>query len=209
MKKILGRFFMILGLLLVLGAAGLLGYNTWDSNRAGEESASLLAQLEQAETEQPSSDAEETEPHPVVQREMTVKTIEGLDFIGYLSIPELNLELPVQDWWSYDGLQKSPGRYTGTTFTDDMTVCAHNYAAHFGRLRSLPLGAEVRFTDMDGVVWLYAVSEITVLEPEDVLTMTEKGPEDIWGLTLFTCTPGGEQRVTVRCDRTGVVAKEA
>lgn len=209
MKKILGRFFMILGLLLVLGAAGLLGYNTWDSNRAGEESASLLAQLEHFETEQHSEDAEETEPHPVVQREMTVKTIEGLDFIGYLSIPELNLELPVQDWWSYDGLQKSPGRYTGTTFTDDMTVCAHNYAAHFGRLRSLPLGAEVRFTDMDGVVWLYAVSEITVLEPEDVLTMTEKGPEDTWGLTLFTCTPGGEQRVTVRCDRTGVVAKEA
>lgn len=209
MKKILGRFFMLLGLLLVLGAAGLLGYNTWDSSRAGEESASLLAQLELSEMEQPSSDAEETEPHPVVQREMTVKTIEGLDFIGYLSIPELNLELPVQDWWSYDGLQKSPGRYTGTTFTDDMTVCAHNYAAHFGRLRSLPLGAEVRFTDMDGVVWLYAVSEITVLEPEDVLTMTEKGPEDTWGLTLFTCTPGGEQRVTVRCDRTGVVAKEA
>lgn len=209
MKKILGRFFMILGLLLVLGAAGLLGYNTWDSSRAGEESASLLAQLELSETEKPPSDAEETEPHPVVQREMTVKTIEGLDFIGYLSIPELNLELPVQDWWSYDGLQKSPGRYTGTTFTDDMTVCAHNYAAHFGRLRSLPLGAEVRFTDMDGVVWLYAVSEITVLEPEDVLTMTEKGPEDTWGLTLFTCTPGGEQRVTVRCDRTGVVAKEA
>lgn len=209
MKKILGRFFMILGLLLVLGAAGLLGYNTWDSSRAGEESASLLAQLEHSETEQPPSDAEETEPHPVVQREMTVKTIEGLDFIGYLSIPELNLELPVQDWWSYDGLQKSPGRYTGTTFTDDMTVCAHNYAAHFGRLRSLPLGSEVRFTDMDGVVWLYAVSEITVLEPEDVLTMTEKGPEDTWGLTLFTCTPGGEQRVTVRCDRTGVVAKEA
>ncbi len=208
MKKILGRFFMILGLLLVLGAAGLLGYNTWDSSRAGEESASLLAQLELSETEQP-PDAEETEPHPVVQREMTVKTIDGLDFIGYLSIPELNLELPVQDWWSYDGLQKSPGRYTGTTFTDDMTVCAHNYAAHFGRLRSLPLGAEVRFTDMDGVVWLYAVSEITVLEPEDVLTMTEKGPEDTWGLTLFTCTPGGEQRVTVRCDRTGVVAKEA
>lgn len=209
MKKILGRFFMILGLLLVLGAAGLLGYNTWDSSRAGEESASLLAQLELSETEKPPSDAEETEPHPVVQREMTVKTIEGLDFIGYLSIPELNLELPVQDWWSYDGLQKSPGRYTGTTFTDDMTVCAHNYAAHFGRLRSLPLGAEVRFTDMDGVVWLYAVSEITVLEPEDVLTMTEKSPEDTWGLTLFTCTPGGEQRVTVRCDRTGVVAKEA
>ena len=200
---------MILGLLLVLGAAGLLGYNTWDSSRAGEESASLLAQLELSETGKPSSDAEETEPHPVVQREMTVKTIEGLDFIGYLSIPELNLELPVQDWWSYDGLQKSPGRYTGTTFTDDMTVCAHNYAAHFGKLRSLPLGAEVRFTDMDGVVWLYAVSEITVLEPEDVLTMTEKGPEDTWGLTLFTCTPGGEQRVTVRCDRTGVVAKEA
>ena len=38
--------------------------------------------------------------------------------------------------------------------------------------------------------------------------MTDKDPKDTWGLTLFTCTPGGAERVTVRCHRTGLVAKE-
>ena len=162
--------------------------------------------MPQAETPQTETRSEETEP--AILREMTVKTVDGLDYIGYLSIPELELELPVQAQWSYDDLQKSPGKFSGSTFSDDLTICAHNYPAHFGRLRSLSQGEEVDFTDMDGMVWIYEVSYVTVLEPEDVERMTEKGPEDTWGLTLFTCTPGGAERVAVRCHRTGLVAKE-
>lgn len=210
MKKIIGKGFMGMGLLLVLAAAGLLTYNTRESSRAGQASSQILTQLAeeipQMETRQTETQPEETVP--AILREMTVKTVDGLDYIGYLSIPELELELPVQAQWSYDGLQKSPGRFSGSTFSDDMTICAHNYPAHFGRLRSLSQGEEIDFTDMDGMVWMYEVSYVTVLEPEDVERMTEKGPEDTWGLTLFTCTPGGAERVAVRCHRTGLVAKE-
>lgn len=210
MKKSIGKCFMGMGLLLVLAAAGLLAYNTRESSRAGKASSRILTQLTeemlQAEASQTETQPEETEP--AILREMTVKTVDGLDYIGYLSIPELELELPVQAQWSYDGLQKSPGKFSGSTFSDDLTICAHNYPAHFGRLRSLSQGEEVDFTDMDGMVWIYEVSYVTVLEPEDVERMTEKGPEDTWGLTLFTCTPGGAERVAVRCHRTGLVAKE-
>ena len=210
MKKSIGKVLMGTGLLLVLAAAGLLAYNTRESCRAGQAASRILTQLTeempQAEASQTETRSEETEP--AVLREMTVKTVDGLDYIGYLSIPELELELPVQAQWSYDGLQKSPGKFSGSTFSDDLTICAHNYPAHFGRLRSLSQGEEVDFTDMDGMVWIYEVSYVTVLEPEDVERMTEKGPEDTWGLTLFTCTPGGAERVAVRCHRTGLVAKE-
>ena len=210
MKKSIGKVLMGIGLLLVLAAAGLLAYNTRESSRAGQAASRILTQLAEempkGETGQTETRSEETEP--AILREMTVKTVDGLDYIGYLSIPELELELPVQAQWSYDGLQKSPGKFSGSTFSDDLTICAHNYPAHFGRLRSLSQGEEVDFTDMDGMVWIYEVSYVTVLEPEDVERMTEKGPEDTWGLTLFTCTPGGAERVAVRCHRTGLVAKE-
>ena len=210
MKKSIGKVLMGIGLLLVLAAAGLLAYNTWESSRAGQAASRILTQLTeempQAETPQTETRSEETEP--AVLREMTVKTVDGLDYIGYLSIPELELELPVQAQWSYDGLQKSPGRFSGSTFSDDLTVCAHNYPAHFGRLRSLSQGEEIDFIDMDGMVWIYEVSYVTVLEPEDVEQMTDKDPEDTWGVPLFTCTPGGAERVAVRCHRTGLVAKE-
>ena len=210
MKKSIGKCFMGMGLLLVLAAAGLLAYNTRESSRAGKASSRILTQLteEMPQTEASQTETRSEETEPAILREMTVKTVDGLDYIGYLSIPELELELPVQAQWSYDGLQKSPGKFSGSTFSDDLTICAHNYSAHVGRLRSLSQGEEVDFTDMDGMVWIYEVSYVTVLEPEDVERMTEKGPEDTWGLTLFTCTPGGAERVAVRCHRTGLVAKE-
>lgn len=58
---------------------------------------------------------------------------------------------------------------------------------------------------MDGMVWTYEISEITELGPTDIDEMTVKTPEDTWSLTLFTCTPGGQTRVTVRCERMGIL----
>lgn len=43
----------------------------------------------------------------------------------------------------------------------------------------------------------YEVIEIVILSPTDVTAMIESE----YDLTLFTCTVGGEYRVTVRCNR--------
>ena len=53
------------------------------------------------------------------------------------------------------------------------------------------------FTDVDGNVYNYEVAELETLQPAAVDEM--KSGE--WDLTLFTCTIGGQTRVTVRCDR--------
>ena len=205
MKKILGRTLMVLGLLLVLGAAWLLVTNRQEDTAAGESAAQVLEAMETLETAPAASASTEETTREVPERDMTVKTVDGREYIGTLLIPNLDLELPVLSEWSYDGLKIAPGRFSGSTFTDDLTVCAHNYAAHFGRLRTLEPGAEVDFRDMDGMVWTYEVSEITELGPTDIEEMTVKTPEDTWSLTLFTCTPGGQTRVTVRCERTGIL----
>ena len=50
---------------------------------------------------------------------------------------------------------------------------------------------------MDGFVTVYEVAEVTTLQPEAIAEM-ESGE---YPLTLFTCTYGGQSRVTVRCTK--------
>lgn len=128
---------------------------------------------------------------------MRPELIDGYEYIGYLSIPSLGLDLPVMADWDYPRLKLSPCRYVGSTKTDDLVIAAHNYDRHFGRLSQLTGGEEVYFIDMDGVLSSYEVVETSILMPTDIEEMTS-GDYD---LTLFTCTYGGKSRVTVRCNR--------
>ncbi len=128
---------------------------------------------------------------------MPEKTVNGRDYIGVLSIPSLNLELPVLSQWSYPNLKVAPCRYSGSLYQNDLIICAHNYASHFGRLKTLQPGDTLLFTDMDDQVVSFQMVEQEILEPEDEEAMTTGQ----WDLTLFTCTPGGQTRVTVRFQR--------
>ena len=47
MKRKIGRLCMVLGAVLILCAAGLLGYNRWDAVRAEKASQEVLGELEQ------------------------------------------------------------------------------------------------------------------------------------------------------------------
>ena len=147
---------------------------------------------------QESSEDNGVYPDPYTDK-MTEVEIDGYAYIGYLSIPALDLELPVMSEWSYPQLKISPCRYAGSTKTDDLVIAAHNYTRHFGTIKNLSPGDAVYFTDMDGMVSVYEVAEIDTLSPTDIEEMTDSG----FALTLFTCTYSGQSRVTVRCDRTG------
>ena len=132
MRQKIGRACMVLGALLILAAAALLAYNKWDASRADKASQEVLGELEQtlnaAIEEKAKSDTVALQPELDPTQEMTVTELNGWDYIGYLSIPSIELELPVMSQWSYAGLKIAPGRYSGSTYADNMVVCAHNYA---------------------------------------------------------------------------------
>jgi len=203
-KRRLGTILILLGALLLAGALGLLGYNQWDNGRAQKAAAQVLDQLETTLDEQ-ENHLQLLVPTQVddTAREMTVTAIDGWDYIGYLSIPSIGLALPVMSEWSYAGLKVAPGRYSGSTYADNMVVCAHNYAKHFSPIKWLALGSEVYFTDMDGQRWSYEVTNVETIQPTDIDKMITASDEDAWDLTLFTCTTGGRARCAVRCTRTG------
>ena len=126
---------------------------------------------------------------------MPEQLVDGVAYIGVLSMPTIDRYLPICSSCDNDRLLLAPCRYSGTVYLDNMTICAHNISRHFSPIPNLKLGDLLYFTDVDGNRFYYRVAEIEILQPTAIEAMTESS----WDLTLFTCTLGGRTRFTVRC----------
>lgn len=204
MPKKTGIIFVTLGVVLILSALLLFLYNGFEDRRAGQQAESLMDDIHSVMTEETVSvtkpsefETEITEPLETLSAEMPVVMIDGYAYIGYISIPDLELELPVMSDWDYDRLRIAPCRQFGSSRTDDLVIAAHNYKTHFGSLSELESGAEVFFTDMDGITNHYTLEKLEKLEPEAVDAVQNSS----YALVLYTCTPGGALRVAAFCER--------
>lgn len=130
-----------------------------------------------------------------VMRESVVQ-VEACSYLGMLTIPSLDLTLPIQASWDFYEARHTPCRYLGSVMEERLILAGHNYRHHFGRIGELKPGDEMVFTDANGISYQYTVSRLEVLSDSDVdglLAGTEP-------LTLFTCTLLGNERIVVRCD---------
>lgn len=222
MKRKKGTLPILFGLLLLILAFGLTGYNLISDQRSAESTESAAAYLLDALPEEaveviedacsdpnsivslPSNEqsvypGEVMEPDHVLnpQMDMPTVTFEGQDYVGILLIPELNLQLPIISQWSNSKLLVAPCRYYGSVYTEDMVIAGHNYRSQFRKLATLNPGAGVWFIDAKGNLFPYEVAMCETLMPGDVDEMNSGE----WDLTLFTCTIGARQRVTIRCEK--------
>ena len=216
MKRRAGMICMILGAVLIGVALSLFLYNEWDSARAEERAEQVLEQMQkqteddaaEEETENENLGGEETER---TEQENTLAdtddfgekmiSIDGNEYIGWISIPSISLELPVMAQWSEEGLKTAPGRYAGSLAEDNLVIAGHNYRRHFSPIKWLDPGTEVLFTDAEERVRYYEIEETEELLPDQVDAMITKTEKDTWNLTLFTCTTSGQARCAVRCRR--------
>lgn len=192
-KKRSGTLWIIIGILLILTALGLACYNLWDEKRANQVRCEVLEQLE-PETVKTEEIIPDYRKFP--EMEMPVEEINKNLYIGILEIPSLGLKFPVINEWSYPNLKISPCRYEGSVYQNNLIISAHNYQCHFGNIKTLLSGDEVKFTDLDGNIFEYIVAEMQIIDPADIEGMKS----GLWDLTLFTCTYGGQDRVTIRCE---------
>ena len=209
MQHKIGKILIALGLAMLMCSAGLMVSNEREAADAGRAAQAvlpaLMQQIEQRHEAAGEGNASAAEVVPGTPPElidpaafeMTEVEIDGYGYVGYLSIPALELELPIMGQWDYDRLKIAPCRYTGSVLGEDLVIMAHNYNRHFGRLKELSEGDSVVFMDMDGKVTRYRVAALDVLMPEAVEEMTA----GLYDLTLFTCTYGGQSRVTVYCNQ--------
>ena len=207
MRKGIGICCILLGVVCLLASAGFIVYNILESQNGAKISRTLLqevrGEMEQSTHNEPQGSEQTTqEKYPMDlfdtgSREMATVPVGDYASIGILSIPVLQLELPVLTDWSYKKLKKAPCHYYGSCYESNFVIAAHNYASHFGRLSKLQQGDLVLFTDAGGEVHCYEVVLLETLIP----TATEEMITSGFDLSLYTCTPGGSSRVTVRCMR--------
>lgn len=201
MRRKLGISLMALGLALLAASVGLLSFNRREADRAEAASMELLPAVSDAIAAQMAQKTETTLQLPIFAEptdpKMKAVEVDGYLCVGYVSIPRLELNLPVQASCTDENLKVSPCLYSGTTMEDDLVLAGHNYRRHFGPIRRLKSGDDVVFVDMEGNVIHYQVTAVDAVPP----TAVEEVTSGQFDLALVTCTYGGETRLVVYCDR--------
>lgn len=208
MPKKAGIAIVAVGAVLILSALLLFFHNRQEDVQAGQEAEILLENVEAViETEKIKVPLISTQPDAApsptpLDPQMPVVMLNGDGYVGYVEIPVLGLKLPVMSEWNYNRLNLAPCRQFGSSRTDDLVIAAHNFESHFGHLKDLSAGDSVTFTDMEGIVNTYCVEKIETLNPDEVDAVLNSG----YDLVLYTCTKGGNTRVTVFCNREEIAA---
>ena len=175
------------GLLLVAAALFFVSRNLYESSQADRRAQDVAARLEKS-ISAGLGDTDSIDEMPTID-------IDGNAYIGILEIPDSKLALPIMEEWSDEKLNISPCRYSGSYLTDDLVIAGHNYIRHFSPLRRIGIGSDIYFITVRGKVLRYQVDNVETLRSTQVEDMTSGD----WDMTLFTCTPGGKSRLTVRC----------
>lgn len=196
MRKRAGTLWIGLGLLLLLGAAGLTVYNLNEELAAGRASDEAVEEIVSSLAVAPYQARGERliKRAPITSGETL--ELDGRYYMGLITFPTLEMQLPVQTEWSYENLKISPCRMQGSPAMKDLVIMGHNYRTHFGPLDRLSIGDEVSVTMGDGATYVYQVSAKEVVGANAVEDVTSGE----WPLTLFTCTLSGRTRLVVRCD---------
>ena len=204
MKRVFGVLLVLVGLTMLYNAYRLNQSNEAEANSAEMVVLDVLPQMVARIPKEPTPQAIAQSVIPLDYLEpsdltMTETVIDGYSYIGYLSLPRIDRSLPILADWDYELLKKAPCRFSGPLRGNDLVLMAHNYKSHFGRLSEMQIGDPVFFTDMDGILTEYTVVAKDILDPSAVEELTA-GHYD---LAIFTCTYGGQSRVTVYCDKVG------
>lgn len=197
--------FLILGFGFLAGAGWICGDSYLTERSSADVMSAALKEIKatqpvlkeaELQVESETSAAEETDEENTVQVTPMTFEVDGNQYIGILEIPSLSLELPIASDCSMQTLKKSPGCYAGLSGTSDLVIGAHNFASHFGSLHSLTADSDVTFTDINGNVYRYRVTEVTEVSPTQVDAVCESEHD----LALFTCNSSGARRVVAFCD---------
>ena len=193
MKNKIAKVFIIMGTLLIIVALFIIGNNILDEYNANKTSINAINNLTTLIPEQKKIPDYMLNPN----MDMPVATVDGWDYVGIINIKGIDIVLPVIDKWSDKASYISPCKFYGSVYKDNMVIAAHNFPSHFGKIAKLDEEDVIIFTDMAGNSFSYRPVVLEIIEPTDV----DKMINNDYDLTLFTCTIGGQQRVTVRCER--------
>lgn len=139
---------------------------------------------------------------------MSSVNLNGDGMMGYVSIPKINIKVPMYHTTEEEVLQKAAGHLEGSS----LPVGGESTHAVISAHRGLP--SATLFTDLDKLeegdhfllyvlddILCYEVDHISVVEPTETDSLAVEEGQDL--VTLLTCTPYGvnSQRLLVRGHR--------
>lgn len=146
--------------------------------------------------------------HTQLENYTSVLNVSGTGIMGYITIPKLNVELPIYHGTEETVLQVAVGHLEGTSLPIGGTGNHSVLSAHRGLPRAklftdldkMELGDTFSVTVLDRLL-TYQVDQILVVEPREVEALCSIEGQDY--CTLITCTPYGinSHRLLVRGSR--------
>lgn len=144
--------------------------------------------------------------HSKLQREYhEALNLTGTGMMGYITIPKINVELPIYHGTSESVLSVAVGHLEGTSLpvggkSTHCVVSAHRglpTAVLFTHLDKMEIGDTFYFTILDRTI-TYEVDQIRIVNPDDTGLIRITEGKDY--CTMLTCTPYGinTQRLLVR-----------
>lgn len=137
-----------------------------------------------------------------------ILNISGTGIMGYITIPVINVQLPIYHGTSEEILNVAAGHLQGSSLpvggnTTHSVISAHRglpSARLFSDLDRLNVGDTFTITILDEIL-TYEVEEINIVLPHEVSRLSISEDRDL--VTLMTCTPYGinSHRLLVRAHR--------
>ncbi|MFI3206667.1 MAG: sortase [Clostridia bacterium] len=194
-KKFLSKAFILSGITLILISFCLFVQNLQTEENLKISTSNILVeifeQLEEIKIEKNDENLVEDYSDTEYTKEVLV---DNSLYCFVLNIPSLGLQLPVQSNWSYENLNVSPCVYK----SEPLSIAAHNYDTHFGKLTSLNIGDSVSIEYFSGEIDEYKVVSITKIYETDV----EELENSDYDLSLFTCNySNNSERILVRLNK--------
>ena len=193
-RNIVAFIFKIIGVILICSSLGLSIYNIVEDQQAKESSKEILDEVEENIVE-PDNFIEGVPDYvSSPDKAMPTTKVDNTKYIGVLTMNSIGIKLPVQEEWNFNKLRKSPARYKGSAYLNNLIIAAHSYRSQFGKINNLKIGDKVQFKDMEGNLFEYEVTSKETIHEND----SSKLEEGNWDLTLFTCSLNTQYRVIVR-----------
>ena len=137
----------------------------------------------------------------IINNKLEVKEIDGIEVIGKLEIPKINLNTYILAETSKESLNKSITKLCGPKVNGVGNLCitGHNYNNNkmFGKLDKVKIDDKIYLTGTNGNRLEYVVYDIYKVYPKDLecLSQETNGQREI---TLITCTTGAIKRLIVK-----------
>ncbi len=189
-KRILGIIIIAVGLSLI----GLSFYARWDTNNENSKAIDNFERII------------ENKNKSIINTHVVDKSTNLEDGIGILNIPKIDLKVIIKEGTDMKTLRHSVGHFKDTPMpweNGNSAIAGHRqytYGEFFNRVDEIEIGDLIDIQTLHGKI-NYKVIKKEVIEATQ-MEVLDNTDEDC--LTIITCVKGGQKRVALLAEKTGV-----